>query len=316
MYKKEERFHSFPIQKIIDNSRTNFNLFVNIDDDYVLYSGKQYKWERQELAELLKRGFNQLYIRDKDKEAAHSYQTINSLPKINRELAPKERIKNIEDVGMHFAQTLYKEKLTDASLYKAEEIAEAITDTMLEEPACIKELSGLGDFDMYTYYHSVRVACYSVAIAQMLGMTNQKDLSQIGLGCMLHDIGKKEVGLDIINKQGALTHEEWRKMQSHPQLGYNLIENSVLHHVPREIILHHHEKLNGSGYPHGIGSQGLIDEVKIATLADIFDALTSSRSYQNKRSRFEALQLIKHKLVGSEVDGPAFLALVQLLGSD
>lgn len=310
---KPSEYVAFPVNKLVDNSRTAFDVFVNVGGEFVLYSGSHYKWERDELSSLLQKGFFNLYIRRRDLKKAENYYLISLQPKIDKQLAPPERIKNIEQVGMQFVKLMHHEPLSDGGFNRAEEISEAIVECMLEEPACIKQLSGLGDFDMYTYFHSVRVACYSVAIAHRLGMTSAKDLSHIGLGGMMHDIGKKEIDLSILNKQGALTSFEWNKIRSHPQIGYQLIQQSVLHHVPREIILHHHEKMNGSGYPHGLGPDALIDEVRIATLADIFDALTSSRSYQNKRSRFEALQLIKQQMLGKEVDPEVFKGLVQCL---
>ena len=117
------------------------------------------------------------------------------------------------------------------------------------------------------------------------------------------------------SKTGALTEAEWNLMKSHPIAGFSKVSDTILSHVPREIILHHHEKLNGTGYPHGLDKGSLLPEVQIATLADIFDALTSSRSYQNKRTRYEALDFIKHRLVKEEVSGDAFKALVICLAS-
>ncbi|MEI6399510.1 MAG: HD domain-containing phosphohydrolase, partial [Pseudomonadota bacterium] len=83
--------------------------------------------------------------------------------------------------------------------------------------------------------------------------------------------------------------------------------------VCREIVVHHHERLNGSGYPHGLTKDSLLPEVQIATLADVFDALTSSRSYQNKRSRFEALDFIRHRLLRTDIAVDPFKALVECL---
>ena len=95
--------------------------------------------------------------------------------------------------------------------------------------------------------------------------------------------------------------------------GAESIAESNLPHVPREIILHHHEKLDGSGYPHGLEKGTLLPEVQIATLADVFDALTSSRTYQNKRSRFEALDFMKSKMIGPKLPFDAFSALISCL---
>jgi HD-GYP domain-containing protein (c-di-GMP phosphodiesterase class II) len=119
--------------------------------------------------------------------------------------------------------------------------------------------------------------------------------------------------LTIINKNGPLLEHEWKMMRSHPTEGLKKINDTVLHHVCREIVIHHHERLNGSGYPDSLTKDSLLQEVQIATLADIYDALTSSRSYQNKRTRFEALDFIKNKLLQTDVSVDAYKALIECL---
>jgi len=166
---------------------------------------------------------------------------------------------------------------------------------------------------MYTYLHSVRVSAYATAIASQMGLTNREDLKNIALGALFHDVGKAAVPLTIINKTGPLLEHEWKMMKSHPTEGLKKITDTVLHHVCREIVIHHHERLNGSGYPHALTKDSLLQEVQIATLADIYDALTSSRSYQNKRTRFEALDFIKNKLLHTDVSADAYKALIECL---
>jgi HD-GYP domain-containing protein (c-di-GMP phosphodiesterase class II) len=104
-------------------------------------------------------------------------------------------------------------------------------------------------------------------------------------------------------------------MRAHPERGAEEIEKSILSYVPREIILHHHEKRDGTGYPHALGKNELIDEVQIATLADIFDALTSNRSYQVSRSKYDALGFIKEKMLDTQVSPDAFKALISCLSN-
>jgi HD-GYP domain-containing protein (c-di-GMP phosphodiesterase class II) len=171
----------------------------------------------------------------------------------------------------------------------------------------------LGDHDYYTYSHSVRVAAFSTVIAMQMGLTNVDQLREIALGAMLHDLGKKDIPLLLINKTGPLTEEEWKLFRAHPENGHKHMGDILKSTVPIEIILHHHEKNDGSGYPHGLDRSSLLPEVQIATMADVFDALTSSRSYQNKRSRFEALDFIRHNLLGVKLSREPFQALVSSL---
>ncbi len=308
-------YSQFPVDRLVDNSVTDFDLFINLRQHFILYSGNGYRWNRSELNELLQIGHNSLFIRNLDLPRAKMYEQVAKLPEIEKTQAPRERIQTIEQVGAKFIQCLYEGELTPACVAKAETIATSLVECIEEDQACVKFLSLLADHDYYTYFHSVRVAAYAVAIAIGMGQRDQNQLKAIALGGIFHDIGKKNVPLTVINKAGPLTEAEWKMMKSHPEAGHADIELTIKSHVPREIILHHHEKLNGKGYPHGLDKGSLLPEVQIATLADIFDALTSSRSYQNKRTKYEGLDFIKHKLLKEEIDPEAFKALVLCLAT-
>lgn len=310
---EKSQFYRFPVDRILDNSVTDFDLYVNVREHLILYSGLGYKWTRDELMRLMKIGHGQLLVRGTDLPRAKMYESLAKLPTLDKTKAPKERIRSIEDVGAAFIKCLYEGDITPACVDKAENIASSIVDCITEDKSCVKELSGLIGHDFYTYYHSVRVASYSVAIASKLGLTDQSYLKQIALGGIFHDVGKKEIPLEILNKAGPLTGTEWDQMRAHPKDGFTKVADSLLSHVPREVVLHHHEKLDGSGYPDALENRSLIMEVQIATLADVFDALTSSRCYQNKRSRYEGLDFIKHKMLGSKISKEAFKGLVGCL---
>lgn len=308
-------FTFYKVDQLVDNSVTDFDLFISLEKHFILYSGSGYRWNRTELTELLQAGHEQFFIRSTDLPKADMYRVLTKLPEIEKSQAPKERIQTIEQIGAKFTQCLYEGNLTEACVDKAKSISRSIVDCIAEDRSCIKFLGELSEHDYYTYYHSVRVASYAVAIAIGMGLTDHTQLRNIALGGIFHDVGKKDVPLAVLDKTGALTEAEWKLMRSHPSLGFDKVEESILSHVPREIILHHHEKLNGAGYPHGLDRGSLLPEVQIATLADIFDALTSTRSYQNKRTRYEALDFIKHRLIKEEVSQDAFKALVICLAS-
>jgi HD-GYP domain-containing protein (c-di-GMP phosphodiesterase class II) len=306
-------FTDFSIDQLKDNSVTDFDLFLNVNDHVILYAGPGYKWVKAELESLLGLGHQNFLIRQDELRLAKMYQQLSQVAEIQHDQPPAQRIKSIEEVGCQFTKCLYEGEITPACVTKATEIASAIQHCVGEDRTCIKELTGLADHDYYTYYHSIRVATYAVAIAIEMGLSNEDSVNEVALGGIFHDVGKREVGLNIVNKTGALTESEWQVMREHPQYGFNNIHRSILSYVPREIILHHHEKLDGSGYPHGLDKNDLLAEVQITTVADIFDALTSTRSYQNKRSRYEALDFIKHHLVGSKLAADVYKALISCL---
>lgn len=306
----------FPVDRITDNSVTDFDLFLKIADHIVLYGASGYKWYRRELTDLLKNGIFEFFIRPEDVRKATMYQRINDLPQINKNLAPRERIVSIEQIGAQFTKCLFEGEITAACVAKAQTISDALLDCIAEDRRCIQVISGLGDHDHYTYVHSMRVASYSLAIAIQMGLSDVEKLRDIALGAILHDVGKKEVPITLLHKPGALTDDEWKQLKAHPELGHKALSDLLISAVSKEIVLHHHEKNDGSGYPHGIDKASLLVEVQIATLADVYDALTSSRSYQQKRTRYEGLDFIRHNMLGAKLSLEPFQALISCLVAD
>ena len=310
---RDANYFRFAVERLIDNSVTDFDLFAEVGSHFILYSGNGYKWARSELSGLLDNGYKHLWIRPDDTAKAAIYEKMAKLPQLAKQLKPEDRLQSIQDIGATFTRYLYEGEITDSCIRKAQELATHIVECLQEDRSAVKAISGLADHDAYTYLHSVRVASYATAIALQMGLTDAEALKLIALGGIFHDVGKSTVSLDIINKNGPLLEAEWLVMKNHPTEGFKKIEQSCLHHVSREIVIHHHERLNGSGYPHGLSKDSLLPEVQIATLADVFDALTSSRSYQNKRNRFEALDFIKHRLLRTDISVDAYKALVECL---
>lgn len=308
------QLESFRIDSIVDNSITDFDLFLDVRDHLVLYGTMGYKWAKSELENLLRSGYSEFKIKREDLNRVEMYRRIAMIPTLEHDQAPPERIRSIEQIGATFVKCLHEGDITPAAVEKAKQLTNAMVDCISEDTRCIQALTGLASHDYYTYYHSVRVSCYTLAMAIELGIKDPVQLRDIALGGIFHDIGKREVPTGVLNKAGALTNTEWELMRSHPEKGYESIKDTILSHVSREIIVHHHEKLDGSGYPHGLDRSSLLVEVQIATVADVFDALTSSRCYQQKRSRYEALDFIKHKMLGVKLPTEAFKALIVCLG--
>lgn len=311
---KRELLVPFAIDRIIDNSQTDFDLFLHLNRHTVLYGNIGYYWVKSELEELIRGGFTHFLVKPEDEAKIQMYTHMNRLPKIEEKLAPEHRMLQIEKVGEVFTRYMFNGDMTESCVTEGQKVAGTLTDCVLEDPGCISALGGLARHDQYLYLHSVRVAAYSVAIAISMGLKDPEKLRQIAAGGVFHDIGKKDISLDILNKAGTLTEEEWAEMRSHPTIGYDLAADTQLGAVSKDIIRHHHEKLDGSGYPDGLMAMHISPEVEIAHLADIFDALTSSRSYQQKRSKFHALEFIKQKIVAKGlIRKEVFMALIQSL---
>lgn len=308
-----KKFLALPVDKIYDNSITDFNLYYESDEGPILYSTDGYTWYKDELERLLAYGCHKLLTEVSNKPKVRMYYNVNKIEQIKSSEEPAKRILSIQDIGGNFTRALHEGELTESCVKKAQVIAEGLTETLLESSESLKALKSLLDKDQYVYLHSVRVASFALGVAIKLGITDETQLQKIAFGGLLHDIGKSDVPKEILNKEGVLTDDEWKFMKAHPQLGHDKFAEFRIDNVVREIVLHHHEKLDGSGYPHGLNKMQLLPEVQIATLADIYDALTSNRSYQRARTRFEALDFIKKKMTPGHIDSEIFNALIHCL---
>ncbi len=146
--------------------------------------------------------------------------------------------------------------------------------------------------DLYTHGHVERVARYARALAEALGWAPEH-LRKLDFGARLHDIGKIVVPDHILNKAGPLTDEERAIMQQHPQAGAHILRGISHLQDTLPYILYHHERWNGSGYPHGLRAKDIPVEGRLLAVVDVYDALTTARPYHPARPQSEAIQFLK-----------------------
>jgi putative nucleotidyltransferase with HDIG domain len=164
----------------------------------------------------------------------------------------------------------------------------------------------------FTSGHSKRVALYTDMIASELGMEPARKRWLVR-GALLHDIGKLGISNEILDKPGKLDDEEWQSMRGHPVLGERILSKIGAFAGIASIARNHHEKLNGRGYPNGIGADELDLETRIVTVADIFDALSADRPYRSAMPTSKALAIMREE-VGTALDRDCFDALATAIG--
>ncbi|QGZ40625.1 putative nucleotidyltransferase with HDIG domain [Pseudoduganella flava] len=183
------------------------------------------------------------------------------------------------------ASDLVKNVMADARLGRAIEIGHVqpmvqnVTESILRNPGALTGLLRIKTKDDYTFLHSVSVCALLVAFCQSRGM--EADLvREAGLGGLLHDTGKALVPDAILNKPGRLTDEEFAIIRRHPEDGYNILRRSPeVSEIALEITLHHHERRDGSGYPHKLASDDISLLAQMAAIVDVYDAITADRCY-------------------------------------
>jgi len=146
--------------------------------------------------------------------------------------------------------------------------------------------------DAYTRGHSERVAVYASRIGNHMGLRKEL-IERIYFAGLLHDVGKIAVPDNILRKPGALTSDEWQTMRRHPAAGYEILLKIDFLKTASQIVMSHHERYDGGGYPRGLAGEEIPLGARIFTIADAFDAMTTDRPYQKARQTWEALEIIE-----------------------
>lgn len=212
----------------------------------------------------------------------------------NPDVKVEEKSTLIKETAYIHIHALFTKKEIQPAIGEARTLVEDMVSFVSTDVAAVSSLMRLSAHDYYTYNHSVDVAVYSIVLAKKIfGSDNKEILIQAGLGGLLHDIGKRRIDLSIINKQGALTADEWAEVKNHPQYGQEYLKD--IQSVPNEskrIVYEHHENFDGTGYPNGLSGESISKLSRVVAIADVFDALTTKRSYHDAISPSQALEIM------------------------
>lgn len=179
---------------------------------------------------------------------------------------------------------------------------QAETRRLLEESViCLVNI--IDSLQPWTAGHSLRVTAIAALIGERLGLS-ERDMYILRTGGLLHDIGKLSIPPEILDKRGALTDDERAIMETHPVEGYRILQ--AFHHprasAIRDIVRHHHEKLDGSGYPDGLAGPQISQFARIVAVADCYEAMTSNRPYRRAMTPVQALSVLEQDAEAGKLD--------------
>jgi len=196
---------------------------------------------------------------------------------------------------------------------EAKELVTEIANSITRSPHAMLWLTNLKNRDEYTAIHCMNVCVMAVSFGRSLGM-EKTELELLGLGGLLHDLGKMRVPLEILNKPSKLTAEEFEVIKTHPMEGYNILKKQgKLPEVVLDIVKHHHERRNGKGYPSQLEGDEINSMTRIVAIVDVYDAITSDRCYHDAISPYDALKNM-YEWVKEDFDKEMIEQFIKCLG--
>jgi len=211
------------------------------------------------------------------------------------------------------------EMFSDARMGKAIQVEQAralvddIANSVLRQPHALISLARLKTADEYTYMHSVAVCALMIALARQLNLTDDT-VREAGFAGLLHDIGKVGIPMKVLNKPGKLTDSEFAIVKAHPDVGAKiLVESYLVSPLVLDVCQHHHEKVDGTGYPDGLKGDEISLFAKMGAVCDVYDAITSNRPYKKGWAPADSIRKMAEWSKG-HFDEAVFQAFVKTVG--
>ncbi|MBU0516214.1 MAG: HD domain-containing protein [Proteobacteria bacterium] len=261
-----------------------------------------------------KHGLSHVYL-----PVEHLPQYLDYIKEVTEEVIddPEVSTKIKAEIVYDNAAQIVREAMAEPRLGHNIEVGQQYVKTVVrfvtEMPEAIECLAEMMVIDYSVYTHSVNVCLLNAAFAHFLGLPNDK-VNDIGLGGLLHDVGKNKIPETILKKPAKLDQEEWELIKSHPASGFRLLRKSVrLAPDTLRMIYQHHENFDGTGYPRGLKHEQISTPSRIIRLIDAYDAITAQRCYKAAVPPFKAIKVMLREMSG-QIWSPLFEPFIVFLG--
>ncbi len=280
---------------------------------YILYCKDDAVFEGGQKELLIKKNVDRLFIRNTDERKYLEYLKFNFQYIISdTRISPDEKAEVVYNATTSLVKDLFQDPGT-GNIEKTRKFAYNLVDYIITEYNVADCLLKIAIHEYHTYTHAVNVAAVGTLFAKKMGL-EEDDLKHFCSGILLHDIGKTRISTDIINKKGKLTENEFNKIKDHPELGIAILkETGNIFKGEYMTTIQHHENYDGTGYPYGLSKDEIHLCGKIARIIDVYDALTTHRSYAKAIRPFAALMEMKEKMLNC-FDEELFKEFICFLG--
>ncbi|MFC1541885.1 HD-GYP domain-containing protein [Candidatus Latescibacterota bacterium] len=291
-----------------------FDIYSNKNNELELRSSSGEIIREQIIEEHINNNIFELYIQPCDRKKYYLYvEDILDSIVYNPEIKTSLKSKTVYDTIISIAEDLFENPKQEI-VQRFKQTSYCLAEFILNDGNSLKSLINQTSFDFSISNHSINVGIFSIGLAkELLENITEQDFEEISAGFFLHDIGKTAIPFDILHKKKQLSKADWALIKKHPEEGIQILEKfDELTDEISMIIMQHHERQNGDGYPKGLRRGNIHIYSKICSIADTFDALTSYRPYKKEKSTFAALKIMKEEMF-KDFDPEYFAKFIKLL---
>lgn len=292
------------------------DLFIQEHGKYVLYREASLPFTAVDRERLIGSGVNVLWVSLPANEYAPPPERLVAILAVaDEKLPPLAKAGLWYGSAMSLARQAIAESPSPEALSDISKLLSTTVGYISRSETALPALLAIMRHHYSVYAHSINVAVYALGLGKYVGIKDDRELLDLGLGAFLHDVGKSKVPNDLLDRAGPLSPEEWSIVRQHPTWGKEILSGALdLSEDVLTVVMQHHERLDGSGYPAGLQSDEIHQLSLIVSLVDSFEAMTSNRPYRAGATAYNALAKLRKEITGT-LDQWLFANFVQLLGN-
>ncbi|MFY9142555.1 HD-GYP domain-containing protein [Sulfuricurvum sp.] len=295
----QKRYKAIDKRLITEGSQLDFDLFLSNDTKTSMSLFLQSDTAVDGNAKVKLREIETLYISSEEEELYNAYVSrhLQSIAK-STDIPTEQKARLVYEKAAEAIDSMFKNPESLENVKNVQPVVNNFIEIILHDNSAVESLMKITAHDYYTHTHSINVSIYTLSLGSFLGISG-KDLEVLGMAAILHDLGKSKIDYEVINKNGKLTDEEFNHMKGHPAFGHEIaLKLGITDERILSGIRHHHEKVEGGGYPDNLKGDQISQFARIIGTCDVFDALSTKRSYKDPMSSFESLLLMKQQMKG------------------
>jgi putative nucleotidyltransferase with HDIG domain len=309
----ESEYFQIPANFYHSDEIIDRDLFILYQGQYLLFRPKNLVWKAEDSQRLEQFNVKSLWVRASTRDEHYLFLESN-LSRIlqQKKISRAEKTQILFETSEQVVGQIFNRPNSPEAVKRSVSLIKNSLD-FLKNKENFHELMKFAATDFSEYAHAIQSAAYSIALAQRVGLTSFNDLSAIGVGSILHDLGKSKIDRRILEKEEALSDDERQEIRRHPEYGFDILKKTrAIPELSELIVLQHHERPGGRGYPHGLDTD-IVLCAKIVAITDCFDSLTSDRPWVQKLASFKAIQMMRTDLA-MEYDQNLVLEFIKVLG--